>query len=327
MDTAAEHAVKQLARELESRKSVEVRVRTGITNHGATANRPNAFDVMSDHYIETATGKRFCESLGLKADKVVTRYTHFCDGSTCADVNYSREDTSLQQAVMIKRQYFMEENNDRKQLPAPLLYLYVGREPLYKALPKGRPLGHGEVIGRECDIFLFEQVRWAMTQDQVFYLDKETAIPLKVESFRDAAARQKNQSVWVWTAKTLDRVYGHPVTLKSTQTAYAQDGSLMFSWDFDVESIEFDKDYPASTFWPVLQPGVTVDNAITKKAYQTPGERKGPQETKTETGIAVQPIRAEPPRNWASLAPGLTFGMGCAVLLAAGAVWLRRRGT
>ena len=324
MDTHTEHVARQLAQEMASWKSIEVRVRTGISDHRVGSGVSKAFDVDSEHYIETSAGRRFSEHLGLKNEKTVTRYMYFCDGSKCADVSFSREDASVQQSVVIKRQYGMEGKSDRKQLPAPLLYFYVGREPLYEALTKGRPAGQSEVMGRACDEFLFEGVRWDVTQDQVFYLDRQTSVPLKVDSFRDAAARQKGQVFGTWTARSFDRVQGLPMVLKSTQTAYAPDGNLQFTWDFDVQSIEFGKDYPASTFWPVLRPGVTVLDSIANKAYQTPGGQKSPQETRIETAVAVQPIRAEVPRAWSSLAPGVTLGVGCAALLAAGVMWWRR---
>ena len=276
MDSIAELAGKQLAWEMESRKSVEVQVTTAITNHVAASSSKQVFDTVEEHYIETAAGQRFCDFRGVKSGsgKVVARSAHFGGGRKFADISFVPENPEVQQSISIKRQYWMEESSDRRQLPAPLLFLYVGREPLYEALPKAQSLGKGEVMGRECNVFLFTQVRWSIPQDQVFYLDKITSIPLKVESFRDKESREKNEPLGVWTAKSLDKIQGHFAPLKSTQTAYSKDGSLSLTWDFTVNSIAFNEEYPASTFWPAFQPGVTVLDGISNKSYVVPGARR-----------------------------------------------------
>ena len=135
------------------------------------------FNVYSEHYIQTAAGKRFRETRGLKDEKVLSREQQFHDGSKCARVAFNRDDPEVQDSVVIKRQFGMEDQSDRRDLPQPLLQFYVGREPLYQALTKGRPLGQAKVMGRGCDVFLLERVRWSMTQDQVFYLDQQNLDP------------------------------------------------------------------------------------------------------------------------------------------------------
>lgn len=325
MDSPADLVAKKLAWDLESRKSVEVRVRYEITNHEADAKSTPAFNTVVEHYIETATGRRFGELRAIKSGTVTARFSHYADGSKFADVNYIPDNPDVQSAVMIKRHYFTEERSDRKQIPQPLLFLYVGREPLHEALPKAQFLGKGEVIGRECNAFLFPQVRWDVPQDQVFFLDQATSIPLKVEAYRDAASRAQKEPMWVWTARSLDEVQGHFLPLKSTETAYGEDRNSAFTWDYTVDSIEFDKVYPAKTFWPTIQPGVTVFNEITAKVSEAPGARKATTNAKKDVATSAPPIRATPPSDWSSLASTTVLGLGCAVLLAGCVLWWQRR--
>ena len=325
MDQDTTRAVKQLAWELDSRKSVEVRVATKPTLHYPDSGRPRAFDTISEHYIETAAGQRFCDWTGLMSGKIQARSSHYGDGSRFADVDYVQSNPELQNVISIKRQYWMEQGSDRKQVPAPLLYLYSGRETLTAALPKTQNLGKAEVMHRACNTFLFPRVSWVVPQDQLFYLDEATSIPLKVEAFRNKEARENHRPLWVWVAKSLDKVQGHYVTLQSTQTAFGADGEPAMTWDFNVEKIEFDKDYPRSTFWPKIQPGVTVVDGIADKTYQTPGAKPPVPEEARRASAPAQAVTAVPPVGWTPVISTASIWLGGATLVVGVGLWLRRR--
>lgn len=320
MDSPAELAAKKLAWEVESRSSVDLHVTTTIRNHQTGEEKNSAFNTIHEHYIETAAGQRFCAFRGLLDGKVTTRFEHFGDGKKFADVNFNPKNPDEQQAVIIKRQYFMEDRSDHKDVPQPLLYLYVGRTPLHEALPKAQYLGTEKVIGRDCDVFLFPKVRWAVVQDQVFSLDRETAIPLKVEAFRDLAARERHEPLSDWTAKSLDKIGGHNVPLKSATVTRAKDGTPSMSWDHAVDSITFGKDYPVSTFWPTIQPGVTVFDGLTAKTSTAPGKKAQPEDT--ASALSTQAV---PPENWTANASKVSLGLGCAVLVVGLLLWWQRR--
>jgi hypothetical protein len=322
MGPFTEQAAKTLAWEFESRKSIETRTRTLIHNQDKNTGVSQDFDTLSEHYIETATGRRFYEFRALKGDEIVQRSLHYGDGTKFADVDYRPDDPETQNAIFINRQFWMEGRNDRRQVPQPFLYLYVGREPLHEALPKATHLGQDKVIGRECEIFLFPQVRWAVTQDQVYYLDKATSIPLRVESYRDTSARERNEPISSWTARSLDEVQGHFVPLNSSQVSYNKEGAEDLTWDFKVESIEFNKDYPNSLFWPTVQPGTTVFDSIMNKMSETPGQRKS--DVKQSEKAIAQPIYADPPRDWTATASSVSLVLGAAVLLTGTVLWWRR---
>jgi Protein of unknown function (DUF1559) len=275
--------------------------------------------------INKAAGRRFCDDHKLNSGKIVGHDTHYSDGTRCADVRYQEKDLERQQYVTIKRQYYNENMGDRMERPGPLCFLYVGREPLQKALPKAQYQGTDKDIGRECDVFLFSQVRWSFPQDHVFYLDKETSIPLKVASYRDQSARDKDQPLWVWTAESLDKVHNHYVPLKSREISYTETREPSYEWTFSVRSIDFNKDYADSVFWPTLEPGAGVLDTILSKGYEVPGGQKEPVVGSNISPGTTELIEAAPPSDWTAFAPTAMLALGCAILIAAGLAWWRRR--
>lgn len=324
MDSLAEQIADRLAWNLESRKSVEVKLRTEVTGHDESV-RDRSGALISDHYIETAVGRRYFESVATKGGAVTLHYENYGDGQRFAHVAYRPEGDKVQDQILVLNQYWMEDKSDRKQVPQPLLFEYVGREPLHKAILKAEYLGEGQVLGRPCRRFLFQQVRWAVPQDQVFWIDEATGVPLKVEAYRVGSAREEGEAQSVWTAEALEDVQGHPVVTRSSQTAYAQ-GKPFMGWSYRVESIEFDKDYPASQFWPTFQPGVMVLDSVANKAYQVPGGEAasaiGTAAASVGTATPGRPIEAAPPADWSGT---LVFGAGVALLLVGAILWRRGR--
>jgi hypothetical protein len=319
-----ERAIKQMAWELETRKSVELTVRHRLVYHDTESGHPE-YDVLEDHYIEVSTGQRACENLFLKLQNVEKRYSHFSDGFRCADVMSEEGNPDRQQSVFIKRQYWGEDRSDRMERPEPIQLLYVCREPLHKALPRAAFVGTETVLDRECDVFLFRRLRWEVPQDHLYYLDKRTSIPLKVESFRDEAARKGKQPMWVWTAESLDNVQGHFVPLKSLMVRYSNTFEPKITWKSEVLSIEFDKDFTSSTFWPTIQPGVSVHDYISGKHYRVPGREGTVSVNEKKAATIGQPIVAIQPTSWVRIIPSISLGLGLSVLLTAAFLWLRRR--
>jgi hypothetical protein len=321
MGTPAETFAERLAWELESWKSVEVRARHEMVSREA----PPSVDHngILEHYIESSSGQRYYNFQFLKNGGPASRYAYFADGQRCADVQYSDGDPETQRSIVIKRGFRLEDQSDRVDRPVPLLYLYVGREPLHEALREAHYLGQARVLGRGCEAFLFKQVKWFVPQDQVFYLDRATSIPLKVESFSDAEARSREAPLWAWTAEELGEVQGHPVVLRSKQVDYEGQTEPTMTRTFQVESIAFDQTYPASTFWPAKQPGVPVMDAIANKVSTTPGARPEPAEAARPA--AGRAIVAEPPGDWTAMMPTAALGLGVATLAAGLLLWWRRR--
>jgi hypothetical protein len=325
-ESVAKEAAARLAWDVETRKSVDILVQTRIIPEKNDPAAPPAFDTVEDHFLISAAGQRMCESRHLLAGKLVNRYTYYDQLTKCADVSYHPDNLEKPQGVVIKRQFWMENLGDRKQLPVPLIFLYVGREPLQKALlTKARPVGEDEVIGRPCDVFLFQGVLWNVPQDHVYHLDRATAIPLRVESYVSQEARERKQPAWVWIARSLDEIDGHHVPLKSTWLTYADDGSLVMTHEEEVKSISFGKDFAESTFWPTLQPGVTVFDTIAKKRYQVPGAKAATPTAPSPSPANSSLMEARRPADWVSVLRVASLAVGSVVLVAGLGLWVRQR--
>jgi hypothetical protein len=320
-ESPADLASRQLAWEIDARRSVEVRTVMDIIPSKPNPQQRQVYDALEDHYFETAAGLRRCDSRYLKSGAAVSRYAYYSDGSKAADVSYSEQDLERETTAVIKRQYRTEDRSERMERPEPLRFLYVGREPLHKALPKATCLGEDQNLNRQCDVFLFTKVSWEVPQDQIFHLDRATSIPLKVEAFKDEADRNAKKPLWVWTAQSLDKVDGHFVPLSSEMIAYSEDSQPAFKWRFRVQSIAFDKVFPTAMFWPTLQPGVTVLDAIAGKTRQVPGVKPA-QPAKPAT---TQTMEALPPSGWTTRISSVTLTLGTATLIGAGIYWWRRR--
>jgi hypothetical protein len=323
--TPAEEAARKLAWIIESPRSVELEVRTRIIEHVPLNpdGGPQEWDVSLERYIETATGQRLLEYQGYKEKVLRTRNTSYSDGTRFAHVDHDPDRPERQHQAFVMRRFWQEDRSDRRHLPVPWIFLYVGREPLHKALPHAEALGEARVLGRPCEAFLFSRVRWLITQDQVFYLDRETGLALKVESYRQPEDRARERPLWVWTAESIDTLQGYPLTRDSTQVSYGPEGQRLTTWEHRVESIAFDRDYPASTFWPTLEPGVTLYDGITGKIQTptTPGLESPARLGDSKTGS--QPVVAEPGTRWIT-ASGVFLGAGCLILVLAGLIWMRK---
>lgn len=330
-DTPGERAAAKLAREIEARRAVEIRVRTEVVGQSAPdpAAAGGSRGEFVDHYIETAAGERFFERRMTFADGTTSRTADYCDGARYAHVEYNRSEPEFQNVVFITRQFFQEDQSDRRNMPEPLLYLYVGRLPLHKALPNAEYLGESRVLDRPADKFLFRGVRWFQTQDHVYHLDRATGTPLKVEAFRDDGARSRGEPLATWVAETFDRVEGHPIALRSVSTVFHTPNVPTMTWKIQVELMKFDKTYPMSTFWPTIQDTAMTFDGLTGKA-QNPKRKRTPKpaETPPKAAKAAKPPplqEAVPPTDWTTHVPAFALVLGCGVLVAAGALWWRRR--
>lgn len=325
-ESPAESAARKLAWELESRRAVEVRVRTDIENPGAgresSSVKPD-FTAVVLHYIETAAGQRYGDLQALLNGKPTMHSLDYGDGSRFAHVDYDRSNLEAQRAVFITRQYPQEDRSDKKNLPPPLLYEYVGREPLPKALARAEPVGAGSVIHRPCDAFLFRRVPWLVVQDQVFYLDRETGTPLKVVSFRDEEMRKQDEPLWVWEAESFEVVSGHPVVQRSTLIEYDRQRAPNFIWREHVEFIEFDKDYSSFQFWPTIQRTATVFDSFTKQIREGAKEQ-GPSAAPA-VPLAPRPsLEATQPYTWVSYMHAAALGLGSLAIITAVILWRRQ---
>lgn len=327
MRSQAEPHAERLAWQQDSWSSIELKVGQSLTLPSNWNGDPLDFNRIEDHYIETVLGQRALESEGSKSGVLKTRSAKYFDGRHGADIAYDNEEMARQAQVILHRHFGLENRLAQVDKPRPLFYYWVGREPLHEALAKARFQGESQVIGRDCDVFVFSNVGLTGHQDHVYHLDKVTSAPLKVEFYREAEDREAGRLLLVWTAKSLDTVQGYPIVRESIQQDYTGEGdTLDMIREYRVESIAFNKEFPKSTFSPELQPGAVVFDTITgRPAYQVPGAEgadDGPSHTHA-TPVA-NPVRAEPPVPWSTYAAPTSIALGLAILTTSLLLWWRR---
>ncbi len=89
-------------------------------------------------------------------------------------------------------------------------------------------------------------------------------------------------------------------------------------------SLRYNTKFEDGRFWPVIEPGAAVHDAIRGKLTPAPEEAAPAVEISRATaGSSVG--RATPPRSWTSYAPVAFCGIG-GLLLLVGFVLARRRG-
>jgi hypothetical protein len=321
----------KLAHEMKGWKSIELTVRAEGTNYVLTNGRPPNF-VNLYRYVETDCGERMLDSLLRSSpDRPGARSAAYCDGSKCANVIYRGERSQVQ--ATIGRFFDIEERSGSSSRPMPFRFYYVGRTPLFEAVQKGKHLGEGSINGRKSQVFLFPKVRWAMaTQNIVYDLDEETGIPIQVRSFLGNLNENDpdlTDPSWVWTALSVDQVEGFHMPLRSVhvlgrrRTGDPHSGKVQ-SLELTIESLHYNKTYAKETFWPVLQPGVSVMDGIKKTQYSVPGKAATDGSLAEEQTAANSLAPAMQPSDWSGWASTGSLALGSVLLLIGLGSWWRR---
>lgn len=325
MDSSIEIAVKQLAREMDSWRSIELGFRVKFMNHGGDAD-PRLFAAadFEGHYIETSVGKRVYEQRVVPADGEPSLVVYYTDGRRGADLlrraTSGREGTQ----VTIKPSFANEANSGWTYRPEPLKYFFVGKVPLPRALREAVPLGESRRLGRACDVYLVSSVKGSPTPVVVYHLDRVTSIPLEVLAFADERGRSEDRPLFVWSAESLDDVEGHHLSLNSvlTRSTATTPPKVLYQWKIVVDSVRFDRDYQESLFWPKIGPETKVIDTISKKVVFTP--TKEATRHSEDQSSSVAPIQAISPGDWTGALSWVSLGLGISVLFTGFLLWLRR---
>ena len=331
----------RLQRVMESWRSIEVRV---STKQPLPSNPPagvkNLFVGREQHYIETALGQRMLDETELYTGDLSKHEQNFTDGQRCANVFFDKSGLR-QRRIEVLNHFAQEHKTGSTERPEPLLYLYVGKQPIYRAILAAEPLDGGRVLGRDCDRYLFHDVRLAsFPLDAVYSLDRETSLPLKVEFYKDRGDRSPKSLVRVWEAKSFDETEGNNHATLLSENTYYNDGSNDGSSTVTVSEIHYGKNYPASMFWPVTQPGVEFNDLVRKTFTKVPdpanpaqtrkpsapahpkNNATGDRATTTTTKVAQDAVA---PWTWSSISPSVLLGLGI-TMLGVGVVGKFRRG-
>ncbi|WP_169974202.1 hypothetical protein [Tautonia rosea] len=281
----------------------------------------------SQTYIETRQGERYFDDQIIALGRPVARRASYCDGDRCINITYRREDVETQDKVGISNDFMFDAEFGFRSAPDPIRYYHVGLTPLHEALPTAERLLDEQVIGRDCDVFHFEGVgRPGREQSLVYALDKETSVPLRVSAYNDPEFLDSGVPNWVWEAESLDRVGEHHYPKASKLSSYVirnADGERPKA-ELDVvtairaEEVVFDASYPASTFWPDIQPGIRVFDLIEGGSYVAGGGEEAVSDDLAVSQIQedTPPIRVGEPGTGAWMG-GVGITLSIAVLVVA----------
>ena len=281
-------------------------------------------------YLETARGERHFDERLISPKGPGSHSDSYCDGAKCANVRYMPDDPERQQMVGISHDFMIESKTGYRDAPTPFRFYHVGLTPLHEALPNAEPMGQERVINRTCNVFHFKEVGLpGHEQSLVYWLDEATSVPLKIAAYRNPEQIREHVPNWVWEATTLDTISGRHYPRKSKYTSFRVTKDDAGHWapkphlsrTIETSEITFDDDIPKTAFWPTIQPGVQVFDAVAKKRkhYQTPGEPPAQQATST----TAPPIRVAPESG--SWLPGIGVALSLAVLGVAAILWMRSR--
>lgn len=322
MENPAEVASAKLAREVGSWKSIELRLHNDYEEFDRSHESGVSHYRGKARYIETADGRRmYDQRLPLGGDSTIGVSIGYWDGSRSASLDREdRNGVAGAEQVVIKRTFLMEENGFTHR-PEPLWSLYAGLEPLHQSLSKAELLGERKQLNHLCDLFLVRRIRGG--QDPlccVYWLDRVTAMPLRVETFDDESMRADDRPSSVWTALSLDEVHGHHLALKSEVAFYAPRGPKprdpVIRNVVVVDEVTFDREYPRETFWPTITEKTTVIDYF-KNTISSP--------QKTRDGSATaEPIRAVDGSLGIPSAAVASLVLGVVLLVAGMVVWWRR---
>jgi len=258
-----------LAWDFESIKSVELKTHQEIVWESPPPNL--AYNIVDEHYIDDMNLHKFYGTEYKDGDKIYQRTEKYQNGPKSAYVSFDDKNPDIQTSIIIKRDFGGEDKSDKVERPKPILYWYVGRTPLHQAIDKAEYGGKSKVGDREAHAFIFKDVKWPRTQDHVFYIDAASRIPIKVAAYRTAEDRAAGKPIWAWSALEVEEIQGRRVPVLSEMVTYdSPGGSIETTLTCEVQSMKFDQEFPASTFWPEEQPGVSVLDALADRLYHTP---------------------------------------------------------
>ncbi len=258
--------------------------------------------VLEQTYFETDRGERYFDEKIILPNEAVTHSSSYCDGKKCANITFSTEEPDRQERVTIGHDFMTESMTGFRDAPPPFRFYHVGLIPLPEALASAERLGRVRVIQRNCNDFHFKDVGPSgRKQSLVYSLDEETSVPLRIAAYADPDRLHDGMPNWVWEAATLDKVSDRHFPLSSTYSSFRVTKTDTGQWTsrpdltrtIQVKEITFDAAIPHTAFWPTIQPGVLVLDAITKRKYREPG---GAPTTKESAGAGARDPRcAESP--------------------------------
>ncbi|MFO0958892.1 MAG: hypothetical protein U0800_15930 [Isosphaeraceae bacterium] len=324
MDTTPiEIVADRLAWLLKSWSSIEWRVRLDYKNVNFTesggAHLYSAYTEFG-HYVETAAGLRLSEEELQLADSntgSINRY--YCDGKRCSHLYRKREQAPDEGQVRINR-FFGNEETGHSHRPEPFQSFYFGLRSLDKAIREAESLGEGVHASRPCDLFLLRKETDGGSV--VYFLDRETSVPLKVVHYATEADRQADRVLFEWSGKAIERREGYPIVPASELVHYRHEpnGSrvVLYHCHYNVEDFRLNQPQDPAQFWPVITPKMNVLDMVNRKAH-FPKRSETSKQITQDAGSRLIPEERSIPQG------AIFVGLGFAMIAVAGWLWWRRR--
>lgn len=140
--------------------------------------------------------------------------------------------------------------------PEPLRYGYLGEAPLPRVMANARPIGERTIAGRTADGFrLVAGPEWSSPHSEsVYWLDRETGVPLRFEDRSRRPPRPDNAPAFTWEATAFEEMGGRwlPTRSEFRTSNPTPDGPAVevVAHTTIVESVAFGERHPNSTFRP-----------------------------------------------------------------------------
>ena len=137
---------------------------------------------IKQEWAATSSGQRYFDDWFMPpSDMAFDHRSVYSDGHKFAHVWFLQQDPTRQYEISYNRDELLERRDFFVDAPQPIKFTHVGLIPLHEALPTAEIMPAAEVIGRGCDVFHFSKAgKPSDPASLVYYLDAETAYPLKV---------------------------------------------------------------------------------------------------------------------------------------------------
>ncbi len=333
MQNPASTAAEQLAWQMKSWKSIEIDTTEHFDLNDFAPEGPTLAVRSSHHYVETAAGRRLLEERQVLTNGKETLNIYFKSEAGAAQQQQVDLGNRVVDTVVIQKGFPKETEGGWYNCPEPLRSFYCGLQPLHDALKRAKYLGTNTYLGRTCNEFLIARSVPPDPYKLVFSLDSATSTPLSVAVFDSDLNREQNKPSAVWRAKSLDKIEGMSYVANSEHVIYSSStpSRPQIVRQIKVGSINLNKDYDKSIFWPKFTPDMQVVDLSTGKIIHPTLSKSVRLENKPNASVAkpinpvasvAEPIRAATSSNWSWLLPSCLVMAGLAILVV---VFLRRK--
>ncbi|MDG3005804.1 hypothetical protein [Paludisphaera mucosa] len=257
-DSPNQAAAQKLAREMASWNPIELRVRRESPPRTDDSSPTPGPPVVEHFHLIQAPGRFRLESRTRPVDQPRALYVsiEFVHGTHVESVFRIEEPgrTSRESVRVGADSGFRVASDGVSTRPEPIAAFYLGTTPLDKVLPAAQFVGADRILDRSCDGFLLTpEVEPGSTPPFfVYWLDRETGVPLRVESHSQWVDYAQHRPRSTWSAGSLDEIDGRHFPRNSTLVVHDWSDPERPSSRIDhttvVEEVALQREHPVATF-------------------------------------------------------------------------------